>query len=174
MVEHEALLLRAAAGHPGLQLVVCGSYRRGRPQSGDIDALITMPAFTTSSREANAGGKILRGFVESLREAAYVTGDLAAGVTKYMGVCRLPGEGRRHRRLDIRCMPADQYHFATLYFTGSAALSVRLRLKAIDLGMTLNEYSCENKAFGKSVSATSEKDIFDALGVEYLLPTERG
>lgn len=174
MVEHEALLTRVAASHPGLQLLICGSYRRGRPQSGDIDALITLPAFTTAAREANAGGKIIRGFVQSLRDAAYVTGDLAAGSTKYMGVCRLDGAGRRHRRLDIRCVPADQYHFATLYFTGCAALSVRLRLKAIELGMTLNEYGCASKTTDKSVSATSEKDIFDALGIEYLLPTQRG
>ena len=31
--------------------------------------------------------------------------------------CRLPGLDRLHRRLDIRCMPEDQYHFGIVAAT---------------------------------------------------------
>ncbi|CAE7594630.1 polb [Symbiodinium pilosum] len=164
MLEHhqklEALRLK---NNPSLLLTVCGSYRRGRPDCGDIDVLISHPDYTTAKRDANAGGKLLHGFVESLKTSGYVTADLAFGNTKFMGVCRLSGEDRLHRRLDIRCLPKDQYHFGMLYFTGSAALGVKMRLKAIEMGLTLSEYGLENRRTGEKVAANSEKDIFRTL-----------
>lgn len=60
-----------------------------------------------------------------------------------------------------------------LYFTGSAALSVKMRLKAIEMGMTLSEYGLENKVTGEKVTARSEEEIFRALGMEYLEPWQR-
>lgn len=172
MKEHHAFLERCRVqDHPALLLTVCGSYRRGRPDCGDIDVLISHPNYTTAKKEANAGGKLLHGFVNSLKKVGYVTGDLAFGQTKFMGVCRLPGG--LHRRLDIRCMPEDQYHFGMLYFTGSAALSVKMRLKAIEMGMTLSEYGLENKVTGEKVTARLEEEIFRALGMEYLEPWQR-
>lgn len=77
--------------------------------------------------------------VSTLKKAGYVTGDLAFGQTKFMGVCRRGvwrlkevqknlvsarafqsgnkfvrlSRGHLHRRLDIRCMPEDQYHFGS-------------------------------------------------------------
>ncbi|CAK9094560.1 DNA polymerase beta [Durusdinium trenchii] len=56
--------------------------------------------------------KGMRHSVSTLKKAGYVTGDLAFGQTKFMGVCRL-SRGHLHRRLDIRCMPEDQYHFGS-------------------------------------------------------------
>ncbi|CAJ1378951.1 unnamed protein product [Effrenium voratum] len=174
MKEHHRLLeVHLDKENPSLLLTICGSYRRGRPDCGDIDVLISHPEYTTTKRAANAGGKLLHGFVDSLKRAGYVTGDLAFGNTKFMGICRLPGAERLHRRLDIRCVPYDQYHFGMLYFTGSAALSVKMRLKAIEMGLTLSEYGLENKLTGEKVLANSEEDIFRALGMPYLAPTER-
>eukprot|EP00435_Cladocopium_sp_Y103_P063601 s176_g25.t1 len=60
-----------------------------------------------------------------------------------------------------------------LYFTGSAALSVKMRLKAIEMGLTLSEYGLENKVTGEKVTARSEEEIFRALGMEYLEPWQR-
>ncbi|OLP88669.1 putative DNA polymerase family X [Symbiodinium microadriaticum] len=60
-----------------------------------------------------------------------------------------------------------------LYFTGSAALGVKMRLKAIELGLTLSEYGLENRKTGEKVKASCEQDIFSALGMSYLEPNER-
>ncbi|KAL1498948.1 hypothetical protein AB1Y20_013469 [Prymnesium parvum] len=157
---HEAALRAAAEGGPPLRLVVCGSYRRGKAASGDIDALIT------HAHKDGPCGDLLGGFIRSLRAAGYVTDDLAFGSTKYMGVCRLPGEGMLHRRLDVRAVPRENFHYATLYFTGSNTLNVKMRLRAIELGWTLNEYRLQ-KANGECVPASSEHDIFEALGMPY-------
>lgn len=112
-----------------------------------------------------------------LRESGYVTDTLAQGPSKFMGVCRLP-DGM-HRRLDLRSVPPEQFHFATLYFTGSNLLNVKMRLRAIELGMTLNEYRLERKPAvdgqeGEAVPAGSEREVFEALGMDYLEPHERG
>jgi len=166
MIEHERLLLKVQnEQHPGAQGLVCGSYRRGARASGDID-------FFMSTHDFHNAGKIVRAFIQSLKDIGYITGDIVNGF-KYMGVCRLPGPGKLHRRLDVRCFPAHQAAFGTLYFTGSKWLSIRLRRRAIELGMTLNEYSLVNSKTGETVSATTEREIFEALGMTYLEPTER-
>lgn len=173
MVEHEALLKRVRdEKHPKIVVMVCGSYRRGKAECGDIDVLITASTYTTSHPQENAAGALLRGFVQSLRTIGYVTDDLAAGASKYMGACTLPAVAL-HRRIDIRCFRFDQFHFGTLYFTGSAGLSVRLRMRAMELGLRLSEYGLERPGAMEQIHADSERAIFDALGVDYLEPHER-
>lgn len=171
MVEHEALIQGLRATHQSnLISSVCGSYRRGKATSGDIDVLITAHGYT--SLNPTMGHTILPAFVNQLSAAGYLIADLALGEKKYMGVCKLPGYAV-HRRIDIRCLPSDQFHFGTLYFTGSKELNVRMRLQASQLGLTLSEYSLTRRGTGDKVAANSEKDIFQALGMEYLEPHDR-
>jgi len=169
--EVEVALQKILSEHvPDGQITICGSYRRGKPLCGDIDCLLTSSA-VTSDLPASAKGPLLRRYVEALRKSGLLVDDLAYGTSKYMGVCRL-GPGRLHRRLDIRCIPHDQYFFGTLYFTGPRELSIELRLKAIEKGMVLNEYGLSNTT-GFKVKATCERDIFEYLGVSYKEPTAR-
>ena len=76
----------------GMEVVTCGSYRRGKPTCGDIDLLITHP-----------DGRSHRGVFEELlkrgREIGFFTDDLSVhsdpvAQCKYLGVCRL-GEERK-------------------------------------------------------------------------------
>lgn len=173
MVEHEAFLEKMRAGkNPSLKLLVCGSYRREKPESGDIDALITEESYT--SLNPMAGRQLLPDFVKSLHAAGYLVGDLASGQKKYMGVCKLPGNPT-HRRIDLRCLPSDQFHFGTLYFTGSRESNVRLRKEALRRGLKLSEYGLTRIGSGEGVldQVTSESDIFQALGFNYIEPRER-
>ena len=55
----------------------------------------------------------------------------------FMGVCRLPGG--KHRRLDIKVYPPDQFPFALLYFTGSGHFNRSMRLRCHKAGWHLND-----------------------------------
>ena len=57
-------------------------------------------------------------------------------------------------QVDLRIVPAAHFGAALLYFTGSKDHNVKLRGRAIDAGMTLNEWGLyRGSAFGSSASA---------------------
>ncbi|KAK7506743.1 hypothetical protein BaRGS_00002218 [Batillaria attramentaria] len=157
---------------------VCGSFRRGAANSGDIDILLTHPSYTSTS------GKhpdLLHKVVKHLESIHFVTDTLSLGDSKFMGVCRLPKEedGTEHlfRRIDIRLIPHDQYYCALLYFTGSDVFNKDMRQHALDQGFTLNEYCLRPVGStgvpGEPLPVTSEEDIFDYIGMDYKKPSER-
>jgi len=102
--------------------------------------------------------------------------------TSYMGVTA-PQEGRpKHRRIDMKCYPVEEMPFALLYFTGNAYFNRSMRWFAKRKGLTLSDHGMaecvRQKNVGKifikdSVRCSSEKDIFDFLGLVYLSPRER-
>ena len=87
-----------------------------------------------------------------------------------MGICKL--KNGLLRRIDIRYMPYDCYYSAILYFTGSKDFNKKMRQIALTMGYTLNEYGLYNQN-GKPFTINSEKDIFDILNMEYLIPSKR-
>ena len=67
---------------PELIMEICGSYRRVRATSGDIDILLTC-----KKPESN---NYLRNVVELLTDQLYLVDHLTKnGLTKYMGICHL-------------------------------------------------------------------------------------
>ena len=88
---------------------ICGSYRRKKENSGDIDILILEEK------------KTLKDIVKILTEDKFIIDNLTDdGKTKYMGICKTP---KSHAmRIDIRLIPKQSYPFALLYFTGSKKL----------------------------------------------------
>lgn len=101
---------------------------------------------------------------------------------KYMGVCRLPGPGQRHRRLDIIVVPFSEFACALMYFTGSAHFNRSMRALAKTKNMSLSEHSLNNavvrqgsvKVYGGTPLPTQkEEDVFNLLGVPYRKPHER-
>jgi len=158
-----------------LMVKICGSFRRGRADCGDVDVLLTSKPFrsepTNPKGQHKEGGDLLRRFVELLRSTRILTHDLAFGPTKYMGVIRVHD---LHRRLDIRCFPYDQFWYGLVYFTGPRLLSIDLRTRAIERGLVLNEYGLTSKENPhERVLVNSEREIFEALGAPYREPHER-
>ncbi|XP_044260948.1 DNA polymerase beta-like [Tribolium madens] len=159
---------------PQIQLTICGSYRRGKQQSGDIDALITHPNYTSSQPKKKQN--ILKNVVAALQNCGLITETISLGDTKFMGACKL-NQDSITRRLDIRLTPYDQYFCAVLYFTGSDMFNKEMRAHALDVGFTLNEYTLRPVGStgvpGEPVEIHSEKDVFDCIGFPYKEPEDR-
>ncbi|XP_078668034.1 DNA polymerase lambda-like [Branchiostoma floridae x Branchiostoma belcheri] len=166
--------------NPGLMAMACGSYRRGKTNCGDVDVLITHP-------DGKSHKGIFQKVLSGLRETGFLTDDLVTQEDngeqkKYLGVCRLPGEGRKHRRLDIIVVPYGEFACALMYFTGSAHFNRSMRALAGKKGMSLSEHSLntgvirkgKEKIFGGTpLPCHTEEDVFKHLGLDYRPPHER-
>lgn len=169
MEDHAALLMKHKPA--ALEGVIVGSYRRGRPDSGDIDMLIRT---ADASVDAPAA---LRQFITALTEIGYVREILAVGPHKCLAIAGLPSHSAPAipvRRLDLLVTPPAEFPFAVLYFTGSDGFNVAMRARALERGYTLNEHALTATATGKAVQGIkSERDIFAALRMAWKEPTER-
>lgn len=73
--------------------------------------------------------------------------------------------------MDIRVVPRQSYGAALQYFTGSKEHNIVLRKIAIEKGLKLNEYGLFRGA--KMIASAEEKDIYAALGMEWMPPEMR-
>ncbi|XP_033338682.2 DNA polymerase beta [Megalopta genalis] len=159
-------------------VTICGSYRRGKKDSGDIDVLITHPTYSSKEKDAKKKVTLLKDVVECLEKKKFIIDTISLGTTKFMGVCQIPNSSTKScRRLDIRLAPYDQYYCAVIYFTGSDVFNKNMRSHALEKKYTLNEYTLRRLTSeglpGKPEKITSEEDIFRILGLPYKEPKER-
>jgi DNA polymerase beta len=148
---------------------ICGSYRRGLLDSGDIDILISHPKLNENISEQ----KFLDKIVKNLKKANFIIDYLTSkGDTKFMGVCKLEG-GIIGRRIDIRMVDYKSFYTSLLYFTGSKDFNVNLRNIALAHNYTLNEYGLTNLSSGISTSLNSEEEIFEIFKIPYVKPEDR-
>ncbi|XP_040891725.1 DNA polymerase lambda isoform X2 [Toxotes jaculatrix] len=165
---------------PGLVAMACGSYRRGKATCGDVDVLISHP-------DGKSHKGVFSKVLQTLHDSGFLTDDLVSHEEngeqkKYMGVCRLPGPGHRHRRLDIIIVPYNEFACSLMYFTGSAHFNRSMRALAKTKNMSLSEHSLNKdvmrqgnlKVYGGTPLPTpTEKDVFSLLGIPYRQPHER-
>jgi DNA polymerase lambda len=118
-------------------------------------------------------GALFLHMIELFKEIDYIVDTLSSGPTKFLGYCQL--EGKPVRRLDLLMIPKSEYACAILYFTGSKEFNVAFRAYALEKGYTLNEHRLQATKEGVPAVPpfTTEKDIFDFLGLEYIEPTMR-
>lgn len=152
-----------------LQLEYAGSLRRNKETIGDVDLICC----AKSPADAEAIFKVFTQFPE-------VTKVLGLGTTKASILTA------RGFQLDLRIVPQENFGAALLYFTGSKEHNVRLRGRAIDMGMTLNEwglykqseYDKSQKKTGeapdaKPVASKTEADVYKKLGLSFVPPEMR-
>jgi len=128
-----------------------GSLRRMKESIGDIDILATGP-----DKE-----KIVRAFTH-LPEVKEV---LASGETKASVIV----EGGI--QIDLRVVDEDSYGAALQYFTGSKGHNVHLRGIAKAKGIKINEYGVFKGK--RKIGGKDEKDIYRALGMDWMEPELR-
>ncbi|XP_078050542.1 DNA polymerase beta [Augochlora pura] len=159
-------------------VTICGSYRRGKQESGDIDVLLTHPTYTFKEKDSKKKVSLLKDVVECLEKKTFIIDTISLGETKFMGVCQIPNSSNKYcRRLDIRLAPYDQYYCAILYFTGSDLFNKNMRSHALEKKYTLNEYTLRRLTSeglpAEPEKITSEEDVFRILGLPYKDPKDR-
>lgn len=153
---------------------ICGSYRRKKPTSNDIDVLFTNNKISNKKIVTRENNKMIE-FVKILKDDKFIIDDLTYKdyETKYMGFCQMKFKNKTYpiRRIDIKFVPYNSFYAALLHFTGSNEFNIKIRKIAKNMGYKLNEYGLFK---GKELIPTnSEKDIFDKLGLDYVPPEER-
>lgn len=165
MDQHAALLMEVKP--TSLEGIIVGSYRRGRPDSGDIDMLIRTATTVVDAAAA------LTEFVAALKARGYIREILAHGDHKCMAICQLPGSSFA-RRLDLLVTPPEEFPFAVFYFTGSDTFNVAVRSHALSRGLTLNEHAITLVRSGQKVfGVETEKELFKLLKLRWVEPVDR-
>lgn len=178
-VEKIEIILKKLAQrlNPDIKVCLCGSYRRGKNRSGDIDCLITHPAIKTKEDLEYAQTNILSKFVKILTDVNFIIDHLTDfGKSKYMGFCMINYTGRKTniaRRIDIKFIPYNSFGAAILYFTGSKNFNTLMRSYAKSKGYTLNEYGLVRLSDNVLLPCPEEMDAFTILNYPYKKPEER-
>ncbi|MSR17882.1 MAG: DNA polymerase/3'-5' exonuclease PolX [Phycisphaerales bacterium] len=144
-----------------LRIEYAGSLRRGRETIGDVDLLAC-----TNSPTAIADSFCTMPGVERV----LARGDNRCSVRLNNGL-----------QIDLRTLPDSCFGAALLYFTGSKEHNIKLRERALAMGMRLNEYGLFKDDGERApqdrgeipVAALTEVDIYRALGLPFIQPELR-
>jgi DNA polymerase (family 10) len=128
---------------------IAGSYRRGKSTIGDVDVVVTEPAYSLNPR--------LRMVADEIIDA----GEKKTSI-------RVLG-----RRVDIRFSRPSQFGSMLIYLTGSKAFNIKLREMAISRGYKLNEYGVEDRNYGGLREFSTEDELFSFLGMDMIVPELR-
>ena len=152
---------------PELFGVICGSFRRLKLTSGDIDMLIV-------HSQNKSKKNYLAIFIKQLFSDGFLIDWLTdrESSTKFMGYCKY--KDHPVRRIDIRFIsPYSSYFCASVYFTGPKDFNRRMRSLALTQNFSLSEYGLKDIDSGKIIYPSSEKELFNLLGMEYIRPENR-
>ncbi|MEW5755337.1 MAG: DNA polymerase/3'-5' exonuclease PolX [Pseudomonadota bacterium] len=133
------------------EVVIAGSYRRGKDTVGDLDILVTTP------KSAN----VMRHFV-AYDEVAKV---LAQGSTRSTVILR------NGMQVDVRVVPTESFGAALHYFTGSKAHNIQIRRLGQQRGLKINEYGVFKDEV--RVAGATETSVFESVGLPYIAPELR-
>lgn len=137
---------------PGVERAeAAGSYRRQKETVGDIDILVV----------AKNPQKVL----DEVAELPLVQEIAARGPTKLS--FNLPNL----LRVDVRCLKANEWGSALLYFTGDKEHNIAMRKIAIKKGWKLSEYGLFDGE--KVIASKTEEEIYKKLGLPWVEPTKR-
>ena len=131
----------------------CGSLRRFSETVGDLDIVVATDAPAL--------------LMEKLVSLPVFDHVLVRGDKKTSAVTR------RGLQVDVRAVKLSEIGAALLYFTGSKGHNIKLRQRALDRGMTLNEYALAEVEGGRVVACETEEAIYKALDLPWIAPVLR-
>ena len=148
-----------------------GSLRRGRETIGDLDLLVAAPPDAPDVAQ-----RVFDAFVgQDLVADVLLRGETKASIRTVEEVGGM--------QADLRVVSPEQFGAAWMYFTGSKDHNVKLRERAIERGMSLNEYGLwreggtegrrDGGTEGQRVASATEAEIYRALGLTWIPPELR-
>jgi DNA polymerase (family X) len=75
--------------------------------------------------------------------------------------------------VDLRIVPEEAFGNLLQHFTGSGRHNEALRTEAVRRGLHVSEYGISDDESGQSEAFTTEKQVFERLGMEYIPPELR-
>ena len=133
------------------EVVVAGSYRRGKETVGDLDILVT----------ASTGSNVMEKFCD-YDEVAQVAAKGSTRATVFLR-CGL--------QVDLRVVNPESFGAALHYFTGSKAHNIQIRRLAQKRGLKINEYGVFKS--GELCDGKTEASVFKALDLPFIPPELR-
>ncbi|KAI8066673.1 hypothetical protein BC940DRAFT_302035 [Gongronella butleri] len=180
VAEFDAVVKRV---QPGCKYTVCGSYRRGKADSGDVDIVVT-------HEDNKVSQVLLETLVAQLQKEGLITDILSMsdtvvsnadprdtlnnhnGQALCVWLSKHPDAEKIHHRFDIIVAPMVDYPLAVLGWTGSKYFERSLRLyskQVYGIKVTSHGFYRGNK----KLKVKSERHAFKLLGLKYLAPEMR-
>lgn len=135
--------------------MICGSYRRGKTDCGDVDIVI----LDENPDESGLNKRI-----------ASLFGRCLNGNPKRTGLIEVNG---KQAQVELKISKVSGWGAAVLMATGPGEFNIIQRRKAKKMGYLLNEYGLWQRDPREYICGKDEHSIFAMLGMEYLTPQER-
>lgn len=141
--------LKSAAGVA--DVVVAGSYRRGRDTVGDLDILVT----------ARTNDPVTKRFLEHVEVGEVIS----SGPTRSTVLLK------NGLQVDLRVVDQSSFGAALQYFTGSKAHNILIRRLGQQRGLKINEYGVFKK--DRRIAGHTETSVYRAVGLPLIPPELR-
>lgn len=150
-----------------IDIIMAGSYRRGKKTSGDIDIIIVDSNIKTL-KELNKSN-IFDDIIEYLINNKILIEIINRSKNNIMAITNT----KRH--IDIKISPYNLLPFYLLYFGSGEKFSRNIRQKAKEKGYKLSEFGLFNSKTNKIImnKANNEKHIFNKLNIQFIKPENR-
>jgi len=143
---------------PGVLAVMpAGSYRRSQETVGDLDILVTR----RSDGPVTPDSDVMEKFV-SYDDVEKI---VARGETRSTVLLK------NHLQVDLRLVDAESYGAALVYFTGSKAHNIAIRMIGVKNGLKINEYGVFRR--NKRVGGRTEEEVYGTIGLPWIPPELR-
>lgn len=179
------------------KIELAGSARRRKESIGDLDlvvgakiefhekisnSILSLPGIADIKGAGDSKISVI--LDTSIFENEFNLGNVDDGVLEAIG-------GEEYEKMEasgtidaqIRLVSLDMFPFTLAYFTGSKEHNIRMRQRALDRGLKLNEFGLIPldkiddeigiKAAKYSLKAESEKEIYKILDLPYIVPELR-
>lgn len=135
------------------QYMICGSYRRGKKESGDIDLIIQVKDRSKT--------------VQVLKEAGFSGGE------KWLRAAReMQGSDSKDKlvQVEVKLATAENFGAQIMWATGSSKFNTSINAAAQSKGLKRNQYGLWD---GDKCLTSTEEGIFKELGLPFIPPEER-